>query len=97
MSAEAVIARLLENHPKGFDLSLDPLLDLLDKLGNAVNGAVANNRLPRFRVHPALLFRVVVRVCTIEKVVHLLAHPLEGLKHSENTANNSLQYFWAKD
>lgn len=34
MSAEAVIARLLENHPKGFDLSLERVLDLLDKLGN---------------------------------------------------------------
>ena len=34
MSAEAAIARLLEIHPKGFDLSLDRIGLLLDKLAN---------------------------------------------------------------
>lgn len=34
MSAEAAIARLLEIHPKGFDLSLDRVLNLLEKLDN---------------------------------------------------------------
>lgn len=34
MSAEAAINRLLEIHPKGFDLSLDRIRALLEKLGN---------------------------------------------------------------
>jgi dihydrofolate synthase/folylpolyglutamate synthase len=34
MSAEAAVNRLLAIHPKGFDLSLDRVLGLLDKLGN---------------------------------------------------------------
>lgn len=34
MSAEAAIARLLEIHPKGFDLSLDRIRSLLKKLGD---------------------------------------------------------------
>ena len=34
MSAEAAVNRLLAIHPKGFDLSLDRVLGLLEKLGN---------------------------------------------------------------
>ena len=34
MSAEAAVNRLMELHPKGFDLSLERISDLLEKLGN---------------------------------------------------------------